>query len=76
MNIKPSLSVSTAMSKYIMDCTNKSMENRIKKINKDFQPDKIVTDVYNVDVKNTIFACTFFSFISFLAGYHFKSLQN
>jgi hypothetical protein len=73
LHLKPSFSVSSTMSKYIMDCTNKSMERRLNR-----QSDLLINniDVSELDVKKTFYICSFFSFISFLAGYHFKSIQN
>jgi hypothetical protein len=79
---KPSLTVNKEMAKYIQDCTNKSIERKInlkKQLleSKDYNNNNNnnIELISNSGFKNTLIVCSFFSFISFLAGYHFKGIK-
>lgn len=72
LNLKPTFKITPSMSKYINDCTNKYIEQK-------FNKKKSFTDTFNTEVSvnsKSIYFCSFFCIISFLAGYQFKSLQN
>jgi hypothetical protein len=78
---KPSLTVNKEMAKYIQDCTNKSIERKIN-LKKQLDSNDFNNDLNNnieltsnSGIKNTFIVCSFFSFISFLAGYHFKGVK-
>ena len=87
--IKPTLTVNKEMAKYIQDCTNKSLERKLN-LKKQLLESRDINNIsnnnnnsinkkeliYNSGMKNTFIVCSFFSFISFLAGYHFKSIKT
>jgi hypothetical protein len=71
--------------KYIRDSTNESIKRKINLKKEDLKKEdsniniKINTDLHGIPdltVSRTYFMCTFFSIISFLAGYKYKSLQK
>jgi hypothetical protein len=68
--------------KYIRDSTNESIKRKINIKKEDLKKEdlnnniEINTDSNDLTVSRTYFLCTFFSIISFLAGYQYKSLQK
>lgn len=77
---KPSLTINKEMAKYIQDCTNKSIERKLN-LKKQLLESSNENNNNNIElisnsgIKNTLIVCSFFSFISFLAGYHFKGIK-
>ena len=75
---KPSLTINKEMAKYIQDCTNKSIERKLnlkKQLLESSNENNNIKITSNSGIKNTLIVCSFFSFISFLAGYHFKGIK-
>ena len=75
---KPSLTINKEMAKYIQDCTNKSIERKLnlkKQLLESSNENNNIELISNSGIKNTLIVCSFFSFISFLAGYHFKGIK-
>jgi hypothetical protein len=78
---KHQFNISPAMAKLIRESTNKSLERKlnVKKdlfdcVKKENTIDNIELNTNSVISKTNVL-CTFFCLISFLAGYHYKSLQ-
>lgn len=79
LHLKPTFKISPTMSKYIFDCTNKSIERKLNKSNLNPEIENPFIKIPNTEVavvSKTLYLCSFFCIISFLAGYQFKSFQN